>query len=227
MSSAFESKVIPISAAPSFGLRRTENRQETARQQAPLLLDSTQDVVAIKRARREFSIFSAFGEFAKGAIWDTLRSIVTVPGLVTLGLGATVVAATGGAALPYLLGLGLGIGALQGAASVVDFAECYTEADYRGAEKAFRGLGSATAAIGGAWLGFRNIFAAEPLVSAIKAPVEGLRGIGQQIGNITHLLRGKIALPEGVSAVDSLSFIDMMKGLSTSTMGALGYWRNS
>ena len=225
MSSTYSNKVIPISAAPSFGLRRASG--ETERQKAPLILDSTQDIAALKRARKEFSIFTAFGEFVKGAVWDTLRSVVSVPGLLTLGLGATVVAATGGAALPYLLALGLGVGALQGAASVVDFMECYTEADYRGAEKAFRGLGSAAMAVGGAWLGFKSILSAEPLVATIKAPVAGLRGIGQQLGNMGNLLRGKLALPEGVSAVDHLSFKHMMGWLSTSTLGALGYWRNS
>jgi hypothetical protein len=61
----------------------------------------------------------------------------------------------------------------------------------------------------------------------VKAPSTGLRGIGQQLSQIGQLLRGKLALPEGVSAVDNLSFTQMMGWLSTSTLGALGNWRNS
>lgn len=94
------------------------------------------------RQKKSFSIFRAAINFLKGGVVDTIKGMFTLKGIAMMAGAGALIAFTGGAALPYLAALGIGMGGFQFTAGAINAAQKYSYGDVEGAEKEFQGMGS-------------------------------------------------------------------------------------
>lgn len=108
---------------------------------------------------------------AKGFVGGIVKSIAKNPitTAVTIGLGAAATFATGGAAIPLLVGLGAGASAIAVGTNIYNYAKSDNDTD---AKMALEGAGTATAGLALACAGVKSANKA-----GAKAGIKGLEGL--------------------------------------------------
>lgn len=117
-----------------------------------------------------FSLFRAASNFIKGGVVDTIKGIFSLKGLATMALAGGAIALTGGAAIPYLVAAGIGLGGLQVAKGTLSAVSKYASGDTQGAENAFRDIGSGVVSTALSIFGARAAYKNGIVNTGIKNP---------------------------------------------------------
>lgn len=138
---------LPYPAIPNGKTHPVQQPTEFAN---PLTTQATQAVARIDSSNDgKFSFWEAAKNFAKGLVspitsmFSSVGSFVT--GAAIMAAGAALIVATGGAATPFLLTLGLGLGFIQGGVAAYQIITAENGDDI---ERAFYGLGAASSSVG-------------------------------------------------------------------------------
>lgn len=170
----------PATRVPSLtadaAIRRVGNRLEEAAEQRT---DQTSETSAPQRG---FSIWRALGNFVSGlaspitCMFSSWQNFAIGAGMLVGGIALMI--ATGGAAAPLLLTLGLGMGGYQAVNGVVKLA---TARNAQEAEAAFHDFGAATSVIG------LSVLGARASLKPVGVNTTGMSRLGATVQNIKSI----------------------------------------
>lgn len=171
-----------------------------------------------------FGAFTAVFRGVKNGLVNTVKSLLTPKGLIMAAAGVVLTVATGGAAVPFMAAIGVGIGGFQIARNGFTAAQLYWQGRGAEAEKAMEGVGEGIFTAGtsalSAYFGQRTFKAADGTIFKMPdvVPKEGSL-IARTVGTVrsyVSVLTGKTELVSVQSPTPAVGFMDKL--------GTIGRW---